>query len=331
MQAYVVRTPGGPDVLEPAELPDPSPRPGWVLIAIKAFGLNRAEAITRAGGSGDAVPFPRVIGIECVGEVIDGGGTDLAPGQIVAAAMGGLGRAHDGSYATKTLARRENVFALRTGLDWTTLAAIPETYFTARGCLAVTGSLDRDGGQPPPRVLVRPGASALGLAIAQITGDLGGEVIGVTRSPGKRDRLLAGGMTDVLVSSRPVADQVRARWPEGPTAVVDTIASDATIADGLDALAGQGMLCLAGSLADSYATEPAGGAATAFARDDVTFYSSEGLTAAVDTAHLQTIVDKVEAGTYSANIDTVLPFDRLVEAHRRMEANEFAGKVVIAL
>jgi NADPH:quinone reductase-like Zn-dependent oxidoreductase len=51
----------------------PDPRPGWVVVKIHAFGLNRSELITRAGGSGDAVKFPRVLGIECVGEIADGG------------------------------------------------------------------------------------------------------------------------------------------------------------------------------------------------------------------------------------------------------------------
>ena len=326
MRAHVVSTPGGPEVLDLVEIPAPEPQPGWVLIDIKAFGLNRAEAITRAGGSGDAVPFPRVIGIECVGVVADAGGTDLRVGQTVAAAMGGLGRSHHGSYAERTLARRSNVFAVETDLDWTTLAAIPETYFTAWGCLRTANSLTGT-----PRVLVRPGASALGLAIAQIVSHLGGEVIGVTRSAGKVDRLLAGGMTDVLVSGGDVEDLVRERWPEGPTAVVDTIASDASIADDLAMMAPGGILCVAGSLAESYATDATDTVAHAFGRDDVNFYASETLDATVDTAVLQTIVERVEAGQYKPNIDTVFAFDDLVSAHEQMEANAFAGKVVVTL
>ena len=65
MRAIVVETPGEPDVLKIKEIPRPAVKPGWVLIEIKAFGLNRAELMTRKGWSGDAVKFPRVIGIEC--------------------------------------------------------------------------------------------------------------------------------------------------------------------------------------------------------------------------------------------------------------------------
>ena len=326
MRAYVVDAPGDPSVLRLREVPDPEPEPGWVLIDIRAFGLNRAEAVTRAGGSGDAVRFPRIIGIECVGVVVDAGGTDLVVGQRVAAAMGGMGRAFDGSYAERTLVPRRSVFPLEADLDWVTLGAIPETFLTAWGCLAATGSL-----AGAPRVLVRPGASALGLAIAQIVGDVGGEVIGVTRSARKQQALLDGGMTHAIVGDGPVAAEIRSVWADGATAVVDTIASDETVADDLAVLVAGGRLCIAGSLAESYRTAPSSTVPAAFSRDDVTFYSSETLDAANDTGMLQRIVDRIAAGSYRAGIADVIAFADVPEAHRRMEANDYVGKVVIDL
>jgi len=92
MWAHVVEEPGGSEVLKDREVPIPQPQPAWVLIRIKAFGLNRSELHTRLGYSGDAVPFPRMLGIECVGEVADAPESDLQPGQRVAAATGGMGR-----------------------------------------------------------------------------------------------------------------------------------------------------------------------------------------------------------------------------------------------
>ncbi len=336
MRAWVVHEAGGPDALDLTEVPDPEPRDGWVSIDIRAFGLNRAEAVTRAGGSGDAVPFPRIIGIECVGVVTDGGGTDLVAGQRVAAAMGGMGRSHDGSYAEKTLLPRSNVFPIETDLDWATFGAIPETFLTAWGCIRVAGGMtgaERQAGERPDaaRILMRPGASALGLAVAQIVTNAGGEVVGVTRSEHKRPALLDGGFTDVLVTSEPVADEVRRRWPDGATGAIDTVASDDSLADDRAALAAGGRICLAGSLAESYGTAAVGSVPGAFQRDDVDFFSSETLDAAIETPILQTIVDRVGDGTYAAGIDRVIPFDELVEAHEGMEANAFAGKVVVDL
>lgn len=71
MKAWQIKSYGATDVFELNELPDPQPKKGWVLIEIKAFGINRSELYTRQGHSGDAVTLPRVLGIECVGEVLD--------------------------------------------------------------------------------------------------------------------------------------------------------------------------------------------------------------------------------------------------------------------
>ena len=117
MKAYVITTPGGPESLELKDVPDPVVKKGQVKIKIRAFGLNRAEAITRMGGSGKAVKFPRVIGIECVGEVIDCPGGELTVGQKVCAAMGEMGRAYDGSYAEQTVVPVTNAFPIETKLD----------------------------------------------------------------------------------------------------------------------------------------------------------------------------------------------------------------------
>src|SRR5438874_1432508 len=66
MKAIVVERPGGPEVLQIQERPMPKPRPGWVLVHVRGFGLNHSELLTRQGESGDAVKFPRVLGIEAV-------------------------------------------------------------------------------------------------------------------------------------------------------------------------------------------------------------------------------------------------------------------------
>ncbi len=68
MKAAVIREPGGPEVLAIEELPVPQPAPGWILIRVKAFGLNRSDLFTRQGHS-PGVRFPRVLGIEAVGVV----------------------------------------------------------------------------------------------------------------------------------------------------------------------------------------------------------------------------------------------------------------------
>src|SRR6516162_11153373 len=98
MKAAVIYEAGGPEVLRIENRPVPVPQPGEVLIAVKAFGLNRSELFTRRGLSPD-VRFPRVLGIEAVGIVEDAPGGEFRRGDVVATAMGGLGRQFDGGYA----------------------------------------------------------------------------------------------------------------------------------------------------------------------------------------------------------------------------------------
>ena len=88
MKAYVINEPGGPEKLILKEISVPQVKPGWILIKVKAIGINRSEYFTRIGKSPD-VEFPRVLGIECVGEVAESVASDFTVGQKVAALMGG--------------------------------------------------------------------------------------------------------------------------------------------------------------------------------------------------------------------------------------------------
>ena len=69
MRAVVAERPDGPDGLVVREVPRPEPGPGWALVRVEAFGLNRSEYKTLKGYAGDAVTFPRILGIELVGVV----------------------------------------------------------------------------------------------------------------------------------------------------------------------------------------------------------------------------------------------------------------------
>ena len=96
MKAVVVDHPGPPEVLTIRDRPVPVAEPGWVLIRVKAFGLNRAELFTRQGDS-PSVTFPRVLGIEAVGLIAGApGGEAGAPGAQSGGAVARLGCAPGG-------------------------------------------------------------------------------------------------------------------------------------------------------------------------------------------------------------------------------------------
>src|SRR6516165_11596458 len=173
MRAIVITKPGGPEVLEIQDLPDPIPGEGDVLIRVEAFGINHAETHMRKGEWPEATP---VSGIEAVGTVVADPSGALAEGTKVLTIMGGLGRVRNGSYAEYTAAPATNVAAIESSLAWTDLAAIPESYATA--WLALHGNLELRPGQS---LLVRGATSALGQAATNVASDLGARVIATTR------------------------------------------------------------------------------------------------------------------------------------------------------
>ena len=163
------------------EIPVPEVKSGWVLVKVRAFGMNHSEQILRLSEiKADYIVKPIVPGIECVGEVADPSDTDLKKGQKVIALMGGMGRSFNGSYAEYALLPAHHVFSIDSDLPWERLAAVPETYFTAWGSLFECLHL-----QPNDILLIRGATCALGYATIQIAKALGYKVIATTHRESK--------------------------------------------------------------------------------------------------------------------------------------------------
>ena len=303
MIAAVVHEPGGPEVLRVEEIPTPEPREGWELVRVRAFGLNRSELGTRAGESGDAVKFPRVLGIECVGE--------LADGRTVVAAMGGMGRAFDGGYAEYALLPETHVIPVETSLSWPQLGAIPESFGTAWGSLE---TLELEAGQS---LLVRGGSSSVGMAAVVIAKDRGLEVFATTRQESKRAALEAAGADHVVIDDGEV----------GPRIQVDgllELVGPQTIFDSLKAV--RGRACISGFLELDWNLDPARAEAERLGIPLSNFQS--GTIDAGWRETFQGIVERVQDGRYPDILDRTFPLAEIADAHRYMEANRAAGKVV---
>src|SRR5712672_1746728 len=160
MRAIVITQYGAPEVLAVEERSSPEPKPGHVLIAVKAFGLNHAEIYFRKGAWGDVA---EISGIECVGLVKADADGRFTPGQKVMALVGGMGRSINGSYAELVCVPSTNVVAVESALSWEELAAIPESYATA--WTSLLGILELAADQT---VVIRGAGSALGQAAVSI-------------------------------------------------------------------------------------------------------------------------------------------------------------------
>ncbi len=204
MRAVVLDAPDPPAALALRELPVPEPRPGWVLLRVEAFGLNRSELHTRLGLAGPDVTYPRVLGIEASGVVEAAPGTSLRPGQKAVALMGDMGRSFDGGYAEYTLVPAGQVIPVDTELDWAGLGALPEALQTAYGSLTTgVGARDTDV------VLIHGGTSAVGILTALLAKRRGMTVLSTTRREERRDELLALGVDHALIDHGRVAEEVR--------------------------------------------------------------------------------------------------------------------------
>jgi len=322
MHAWLLRGPGDTSAFERIERPIPTPPSHWLVIKVDAFGLNRSELFSRKGLSSDDFSFPRVLGLECVGHVLDPGDTDLSRGQRVMALMGGMGRGFDGGYATHLLAPRRQVFPVDAPhTDDPSLGAIPETYNTAWGVCVENLKLRAED-----HVLVRGGTSALGMEATDIAKHIGARVVTTTRNPAKAERLKERSQADVVVlDGEDFATRVLDVF--GPvTAIVECVGSKATIASSCATMTQGGRLGLVGQLSETWATDAPPNIA-----DNITraFTRSDLVQSPNDDARMADIIQHVDAGHLRPNIHRVFSFAELPDAHRVMERNEAVGKLVV--
>jgi NADPH:quinone reductase-like Zn-dependent oxidoreductase len=324
MRAAVAERPDGPEGLVVREVRRPEPRPGWALVRVEAFGLNRSEYMTLRGWSGGAVQFPRVLGIECTGVVAAvAEGSAVAPGTTVAAVMGGMGRAYDGGYAEYALLPESQLMTLDTDLPWDVLGALPETFITAAGSLE-TLALARG-----ETLLVRGATSSVGLACLELARAAGVRTVATTRGKAKVPVLQARGAAAVVLEGSGFAARARAALPEGADGVVDLIGGRAVL-DSLAVVRRGRTVCTSGMLAGEWVIddfEPVGSIPSA--RKLTAYHSDEASDAAIGRPLLQAVVEQVERGEVDPGIDTVYALDEIADAHRRMAAGAATGKLVV--
>jgi NADPH:quinone reductase-like Zn-dependent oxidoreductase len=320
MKAAVIREPGGPEKLQIETLPIPKPQSGWVLIRVRAFGLNRSELFTRQGLSPD-VKFPRVLGIEAVGTVEEAPGSEFEKGVTVATVMGGMGRDYDGGYAEYTCVPAAQVQAVKTELPWETFGGAPEMLQTAWGSLF--RALRLATGET---LLIRGGTTSIGLAAAAIAKAHGAIVASTTRRADRADVLRQAGADHVFVDTGTIAPQVREALTGGADKILELIGTT-TLEDSLRCAREPGLVCMTGMVGNKWSFDqfspmeiiPTGVGLTTYDGGPGDFLRMP----------LQELVDGIAAGTLKVQIGRVFHLDDIVEAHRTMGTNSAGGKIVV--
>jgi NADPH:quinone reductase-like Zn-dependent oxidoreductase len=320
MRAAVIYEPGGPEALKIESRPIPTPQAGEVLIRVKAFGLNRSELFTRQGLS-PGVVFPRILGIEAVGLVEEAPGGEFNKGDIVATAMGGMGRDFDGGYAEYTCAPTRQVQVIKTSLPWETLGAIPEMLQTSWGSLFK--SLRLGNGE---RLLIRGGTTSVGLAAAAIAKNHGAVVASTTRRPDRDQLLRSSGADQVFIDTGAIAEQVKEVFPGGVDKVLELIGTT-TLGDSLRCAKQRGIVCMTGMVGNKWSFDN-------FAPMDVIptavcLTTYDGGPEDFMAMPLEELVAQIGAETLRVQVGKTFRLDEIVEAHRCMEENRAGGKIVV--
>lgn len=179
MRAVIISSPGGPEVLRLAEVPDPVPGPGEVLVEIAAAGVNRADLLQRQGAYPPPPGTPEYPGLECAGRItaLGAGVTGWRAGDQVCALLAG------GGYAEQVAVPAGQLLPLPAGLGPAEAAALPEAACTVHSNVFTRASL-----APGETLLVHGGASGIGTLAIQLARARGAQVACTAGSPAKLAR-----------------------------------------------------------------------------------------------------------------------------------------------
>jgi putative PIG3 family NAD(P)H quinone oxidoreductase len=322
VRAIVCEGQGGPEVLAWREVPDPTPGPGQVLIAVAATAVNRADLLQRRGLYPPPPGVSELLGLEAAGTVLapGPGAGGLRVGQRVMALLGG------GGYAERVVAEAACVLPVPDAVGLPAAGGLMEVFLTAWMALRELGEL-----RPGERVLIHGGAGGVGSAAIQLARALGARVWTTAGSPERLARCAELG-AEGLIDHRREDFVARLREAGGADVILDLLGA-AYLARNVEALAPDGRLVVVGLQGGVKGELPL--LPLLQRRLRVTGFTLRGLPAARRAALVARFgaegLPLFEAGRLRVVIDRVLPLTAAAEAHRALEGQGVQGKVILAL
>lgn len=326
MLCIEITSPGGPEVLKPAERPDPIPGPGDVLIQVAAAGVNRPDVMQRRGKYPPPPGASDVPGLEVAGTIVAlGPGADAAHrvGEQVCALVSG------GGYATLCVAPGPQCLPVPRALDLVHAAAVPETFFTVW-----TNVFDRGRLQPGETALFHGGASGIGTTAIQLASARGARVFATAGSGDKcRTCETLGAERGINYRTEDFVEVVKELTAgRGVDLILDIIGGD-YLARNLAALGVDGRLVQIGLM---------GGESASL---DLRRILARRLTVTGSTLRPRSVREKgqiaaslhqhvwplLDRGAVKPLVYRTFPLQEAAAAHALMESGEHTGKIVLVV
>ena len=317
MKAIQITQNGGPEVLIPAEVADPKPTEGQLLVAVEYAGVNYIDTYYREGIYHSQLPF--IPGSEGCGRVIEDPAGEIAPGTLVA------WESAPGSYAEKVCVDRTRLVAVPQSIPHEVAASMLLQGITAHYLLH--GVRETKAGDT---ILLTAGAGGVGLLLTQMAVAEGATVFSVVSTDKKEELAYAAGATEVFRYSEGLAETVRRRCGgRGVDVVYDGVGKD-TFTESLEAVRPRGLVCLFGAASGPvepfdpqllnkhgsiFLTRPSIGAYTA-SEDEFRMRA-------------QAVVRAVEDGTLNIRVHEPYALENARQAHEDLQARKTTGSVVL--
>ena len=301
----------------------PEPQGEEVRIRVRAFGINRADVLQRRGAypaPPDAID-PRIPGLEYAGE-IEALGSRARERKIGDRVCGITGA---GAYAELLCVHERTTVRIPDDVDFEHAAAIPEAFMTAFDALEQAGFAAGDS------VLIHAIGSGVGTAASQLVASAGGIALGTSRTRSKLVRAREYGMTAGALLDEAWDELARTQTNGLGVDVVLEFIGPSTYARNLSALRTGGRIVQIGTLAGMTAELDLGPLMRKRATWIGTMLRARPLEEKIALARRfeRLVIPQFSAKRLKPVVDTVYEFERLPDAHRRMESDKNFGKIVV--
>ncbi len=321
MQAITVREPGGPEVLELAEVPDPRPGPGEIAIRVHAAGINRADLLQRQGHYPPPAGASGILGLEASGEVAELGPevSGWAVGDACVALLSG------GGYAERVVVPAGQVVPPPPGLDEVAAGGVIEAAATVQSNLANAELTAGD------TFLVHGGAGGIGSFAIPYAKHLGATVVTTAGTAAKLDYCRTLG-ADHAISYRGdwVAEVRAAVGDHGIDVILDNMAAK-YLDDHVELLAADGRLMIIGMQGGRKGSLDIGRLMSKRGQLHSASLRTRPVEqkAAICRAVVETVWPLYADGTLAPPAYEVFPLADAAAAHARMESGEHTGKIIL--